>query len=98
MHIRFDPRQGLHLSRALRCLRRVEPVDARIERNVFRYREIFVQSELLRHVSDVTPDLRRVFSNIHTEDAACSFGRPQQTAKSLDDRRFARAVWTKEAE
>src|SRR6185312_12726586 len=76
-----------------RSSRRIQPIHPRIERDVFPNREIFVEPEFLRHISDMLPDFRGILSYVHSENAPCSFSRFQEPAQCLDDRRLSRTVW-----
>ena len=97
VHVGLDPGQRLHLARALCSALAGETVHARIEIDVLGDRQVLVEAELLRHVADVPPDLRRILANIHAQDAARAFGRPQQSAERLDDGGFAGSVRTQES-
>jgi hypothetical protein len=81
----------------LNCLRAGrDGVNAGNEIEVLANTEILIVAETLRHVADVTFDLRLLPQHIVAEASAAAGIRREQAAQHADERRLARAVWSKE--
>ena len=73
-------------------------VHPRNEGKVFLDRQVLVQAEALRHVTDFPLDRRRFAAKIEAKARAVAFVRRQQSAQHADRRRLAAAVRTEKAE
>src|SRR5215468_8093945 len=71
---------------------------AGVKFDVLDYSQVFVEAELLRHVSDALANLIGLRHAIEPEHRAFAFGRSEQSAQSFDQRRLARTVRAEEAE
>ena len=63
-----------------------------IQVQVFHYRQIFVQTKLLRHIAEYAVERRVVFDRIEAKHAGTAFIRLQQSRQHPHQRGFARAV------
>src|SRR5262245_47881032 len=75
-----------------------KPVYARVKFDVLFYSQIFVEAEFLRHITDSLANLVGASHAIEAEHRSSAFGRNEQSAKRLDQRRLARTVRTEESE
>ena len=72
-------------------------VNAAEELQVFLHREITVEREFLRHVSDVLADALGIARDVDPGDDGAAAARSKQAAQGADDRRFPRAVGAEKA-
>jgi hypothetical protein len=72
-------------------------IDPGDEIEVFKHREILVEAEALGHITDLSPNARRIRDNVQPETGSAAAVRRQQTAEHADRRRFAAAIGAEEA-
>src|SRR5262245_32949192 len=75
-----------------------KPVDAGIKFDVLHHRQVFVEAEFLRHITDSLANLSGLRHTIEAEHRASAFRRSKQAAKRFDQCRLARTVRAEEAE
>ena len=75
-----------------------EPVHRRVESQVLGDGEVVVQSELLRHVADLLPDLFRLLYHVEPHDRGGARGWSHEPAEHADRGGLSRAVGTKQTE
>src|SRR5262249_28553008 len=75
-----------------------KPVDARVKFDVLHHRQVFVEAELLRHITDSLANLGGLRHAIEAEHRASAFGRSKQAAKRFDQLPPGRVVRAEYAE
>src|SRR5262249_3976547 len=71
-------------------------IDSTIEIEVLFYSQIFIEAELLRHITDASLDLRRMAAYIQTKYAPRSPARREQPAESFYYSRLSRTIRSKQ--
>ena len=82
---------------ARRCSRLRDAVDAADELEILAHRQVLIQAEALRHVSDLQLDLVGLGADVVAKAGAGAFIRRQQPAQHADGGRLAGAVRAEEA-
>src|SRR5664279_332086 len=72
-------------------------IDAAEKAQILFHREVAVEREFLRHVTDPLADSFRVECYVNTGDQCAACARAQQAAKDADDRRLAGSIGPEEA-
>ena len=98
IQVRPQAAQGQNVIQALAQPGRRQAVDAPVELQILRHREVVVEAELLRHVADPLAHLLGLGADVEPVHPGGALAHREQSGERLDDGRLPAPVRSQEAE